>query len=377
MTRTEIFISIVLLALSCVACDRTPARVPMPATAPAPTLELELRPITPLVAGRSTHVTVDPLGNIYWVQESPDVGNDTLFAIGEGEIPRATQLSAGLIAQALGAPDGRGNIQGVASGPAGEIYFYFCGVAQRHTIAAIGRFFPKTAKVQILANTDAIGNATGMGRSLSLARGSVVSDGRTVWIWLRHTDASAIFRLDPGKIASDGPTSLRKAFDAVKLKDKPIELTRDELELAAGPGDGSLMLVNPVIGKLLRIDPSGVATVARSIVGYPQDLSTPAIDRTGKMLLFAPANSDPIKASTADEAETAKAPDVSLPAMMIFDGERITTIDQNHISAYPGFIVMKLRLRHLLPNPSQQEWISYDAGSGELLRLRIHEKLWQ
>ncbi len=378
MNVHRIALPALLLALLCTACDRTPARVTVPSTAPAaPTLELELKPVTPLVSGRPTHVAVDPLGNIYWVQESPDRGDDTLFVIGDGEIPRATQLSAGLISQAMGAPEGRGNIQGVASGPAGEIYFYFCGAQARRTIAAVGRFFPKTAKVQILADVDAIASATGMGRSLTLARGSVVSDGRSVWVWIRHSDAWAVFRLDPGKLPADGGVSLRKAFDSIRLRDQSIELTREELDISAGPGDGSLMLVDPPIGKLLRIDPTGSATVIRSIVGLPDELSTPTTDRTGKMLLFAGANADPIKPTSADEAESIKPPDVSYPAMLIFDGDHTVTIDQNHILAYPGFLILKLRLKQLLPNASQQEWISYDDGSGELLRLRIHERLWQ
>ena len=84
---------LVLLLLALGACDREPARV-TPSTNPAPQgYQLELKPITPLLPSRSTHVALDSLGNVYWVQES-DRGDDTLFVIGEGEIPRATQLSA-------------------------------------------------------------------------------------------------------------------------------------------------------------------------------------------------------------------------------------------------------------------------------------------
>ena len=38
---------------------------------------------------------------------------------------------------------------------------------------------------------------------------------------------------------------------------------------------------------------------------------------------------------------------------------------------------MACDLNELLPNPTEGGWLSYDAGSGELLRLKIKEKLWQ
>src|SRR5688500_18494710 len=137
------------------SCDRAPAPVATTSPASEPTFQLDLKPLTPLLPNRLTHLAVDPLGNVYWVQES-DRRDDTLFVIGEGEIPRATQLSAATIAAAMGKPAARGNIHGVASGPAGEIYFYFFGTLERQTLAAFGRYTPKNAGIQILADTAAI-----------------------------------------------------------------------------------------------------------------------------------------------------------------------------------------------------------------------------
>src|SRR4051812_11336943 len=93
-----------LLALAMlISCDSSPP--PAPTTTPAnePLFQLDLKPLTPLLPNRPTHVAVDPLGNVYWVQEA-DRQDDTLFVIGEGEIPRATQLSAATIAAALNVP---------------------------------------------------------------------------------------------------------------------------------------------------------------------------------------------------------------------------------------------------------------------------------
>ncbi|HYO08825.1 MAG TPA: hypothetical protein VER17_07610 [Tepidisphaeraceae bacterium] len=365
-----------LLALA--SCDGDPPRQ-LPATAPAqPVTDLELRPLTPLLPARPTHVAVDSLGNVYWTQEA-DRLDDTLFVIGEGAIPRATQLSAGNIAAAMGVSGGRGNIQGIAAGPDGDIYFFFRGgAAARRSMAVLGRYSPKTAKIRVLADTDAIAAATGMGRSLPLARGTLLSDGRFIWAWIRHTDAWALFQIDPAKLAPDGPAALVKAFDAVKVAGKPLPLTRDEYELWPGL-DGTLFLLDPVGGHLLRIDAAGNATVARSLAGLPNALSTPAVDRRGQILLFAGnvPESQIIKPTTEDDAAAPKLPEISYPAMLMFEGNSFAAAaERDRIMAYPGFQVYAMRLKHLVPNPTAQEWISYDAGSGELLRLKLRQRLW-
>src|SRR4051812_23252810 len=116
---------LLLLVAVATSCDRDPPRQ-LPATAPAqPVTDLELKPVTPLIPARQTHLAVDTGGNIYWVQEG-DRRDDTMFVIGDGDIPRATQLSAANIAAQLGEPTGRGNIQGIAAAGA-DVYFFFAG----------------------------------------------------------------------------------------------------------------------------------------------------------------------------------------------------------------------------------------------------------
>ncbi|MEA2735621.1 MAG: hypothetical protein QOE14_2072 [Humisphaera sp.] len=272
--------ALLLLSLAVAGCDRERPKV-VPATRPAEAVfDLDMKPLTPLLPNRPTHTTVDRLGNVYWVQET-DRGDDTMFVIGEGGIPRATQLSvanlAALIGGAGGSAEGaRGNIHGIAAAAdaGGDVYFYFLGSQGRRTIACVGLFTPKSEQIRILAATDAVAAATGMGRSLPLARASIVSDGRNVWIWLRHTDNWAVFRIDPSRIATSGPARLSKAFDAVKLNGKPFQLTREEMEIAPAPG-GALFLVDTAAGHLLRISPDGNASVVRSLIGLPRVLSSP------------------------------------------------------------------------------------------------------
>jgi hypothetical protein len=371
MSRRVIFPLLFLALIAPLSsCDRSPP--PAVTTAPSePVLDLDLKPLTPLLPNRPTHVAVDNLGNIYWAQET-DREDDTLFVIGQGEIPRATQLSVPIIAVTLGVPGARGNIQGIATGPEGEIYFYFNGALGRRTVACLGQFSPKTSQMRILADTDAIAAATEMGRSLPLARASIVSDGRIVWAWLRHSDAWAIFRFDAGKLPREGPVKLTPAFTTVRLTGKPVELTREQAEISPAP-EGALFLVDPQTANLLRIDATGEATVVRSLVGLPNLLSTPVIDREGALVLFA-ANAPLIGVKPNDPSPPK--PIASFPSLLIFKDPRMISIDRDHVIAYPGFQIFSMRLKQLVPHAAEQGWISYDAGSGELLRVKIVERAW-
>src|SRR4051794_27367917 len=116
---------VLLVLVACGSCKPAPSR-PRVAKIVAPIFEVELKPLTPLIANTPTHVVVDSLGNICWVQES-EAGDDNMFIIGEGEIPRSTNLTSARILAALGASGGSGNIQSLAAGRNGALYFYFLG----------------------------------------------------------------------------------------------------------------------------------------------------------------------------------------------------------------------------------------------------------
>jgi hypothetical protein len=374
----NIITTLLLTAAALVAgCDRDKPRAAVAATRPAePVLDLAMKPLTPLLPNRPTHATVDTLGNIYWVQET-DRGDDTMFVIGEGGIPRATQLSVANLAALLGAENAKGNIHGIAAASAsgGDIYFYFLGESGRRTLACIGTFSPKTERLRLLADTDALATATGMGRSLPLARGSVVSDGRVVWIWSRHTDNWAMFRIDPSRIATSGPVRLSRAFDAVTLDGRPVEMNREDVEIAPSPS-GGLFFLDVARAVLLNINPDGKASLVRSLVGLPSVLSSPAVDKDQHLVLFA-ANAELIGAKKEDpNAPKAAKTDATFPAMLIFKPDKVVSIGRDRMQAYPGFPVFATRLRQLVPHPREQGWITYDAGSGELLRVKVTENLW-
>jgi len=374
-----------LIALLLPGCGDDDDGRPLPAAATSrpsgAALDLALKPLTPLLPNRPTHATVDRLGNVYWVQET-DRGDDTMFVIGEGGIPRATQLTVPNVAALLGAGSGaRGNIHGIAaaSEAGGDVYFYFQGTEGRRTLACIGAFTPKTERVRVLADSDGVAAATGMGRSLPLARASVCSDGRVAWVWLRHTDNWAVFRLDPVRLPTSGPAQLQRAFESVRLNGQAVEMTRDGMEIAPAPG-GALFLLDIPGARLLQIAPDGTATLVRPLAGLPAPLSAPAVDREQNLVLFA-GNGNLIGVKGQDTsvaaAVAAAKVDSTYPAMLIFKPDKVVSIGRDEMQAYPGFPVFSMRLRQLIPHARDGGWVSYDAGSGELLHVKIVENLWR
>ena len=316
-----------LLILSLSSCDRSPARAPTTTIATEPSFEVELKPLTPLLPNRTTHPAVDSLGNIYWVQEA-DRRDDVLFVIGEGEVPRVTQLSARRFPRAVMGSSGRqGHIQDVAAGPDGEIYFYFYGELGPKSLAAFGRYVPRTSKIQILADTSILADASGMGLSLPLAHGRIVFDGRSIWLWLRRTDAWAMFRIDPTKLPASGTTTLAKAYTATALDGRPLDLTRNEYDISAA-GDDKLFLIDPVEGRLMTLSSGGVAKVVQSLLGFPSTtISTPTLDAKGQILVFA-ANADPIKPAKVEDIDNPTPPNIAYPAMLVFGDHHLLAISQ-------------------------------------------------
>jgi hypothetical protein len=369
------------------ACDRRPPHVA--ATAPAkPTLQLELTPLTPLLPNRRTHVAVDPLGNVYWAQEN-DRGDDIMFVMGQGDIPRATQLSAANVAAAMGSSGAAGNLQSIAAAASGDIFFYFSGVNGRTALSCFGLYSPKKERIRILLDTDSLASATTMGRSLPLARGTVIADrGRRVWLWVRHTDAWVVFALDASALPPEGPLTLNRAFETVRLNGKSVDLTREGDALCAGP-DQTLYWMDSDAAELRQIDADGSATTLRSLAEFPGAVSMPLRDRAGRLIFFAaaatapaspgagPNSSSPPPAPTpapASIATTRHATDITYPALILFKGQEMTAIGRDDILAYTGFPIHLLSIHQLISHPIEDSMFGYDSGSGELLRLHIRAK---
>jgi hypothetical protein len=361
-----------LMGALLIGCRRSSTSVLPSATAPTATVEpqLDLKPLTPLLSNRPTHLSMDPQGNLYWVQET-EAGADTMFVMGSSGIPAATSLSSASIAQSLdAATDAHGNILSICAGPAGEIYFYFRGASRGQLIAALGAFSPGPSPIRILADTSTLETATEMGRSLALAGGTLINDGQNIWFWVHHTDSSRIFRFNPRGLSPGVPLILTPAFTHVMLDDTAVPLT-DDTDRLVSSGRSELMVLDPDHARLLRIDSNGHVMQALSLLGLPGALSPPVIGKRGQIILFA-ASSPPLGSSRPDDRRKVWQINATPPALLMFDNTgNVSAIGRDHINAYPGFPVFGLRLTDLISDPTsdQDRWIGYDANSGQVLRL--------
>jgi hypothetical protein len=356
------------------ACDRKPAAptfVPPPKDE-GPSYEIRLEPVTPLSPARLTHVALDTLGNLCWIQET-DKGDDTLFIMGDDRVPRAADLSTDRICDALDASGGTGNIQSIAPAPKGEIYFYFLGVKGRKTLACLGLYSNKTAQVRVLADTNTLMDETGLGKSITLARGTVVSRGGSFWLWVRHTDASALHRLRYVDIPPAGYVALERGRLNVRVEGQKVDLTHPDYSISPA-GEDSLFWFDRTDAMLYRIDSNGYVKLFKSMVGLPVSLSTPALDAQGRIVIFA-ADAPKSEVKNISQIDLPRLRvTVPYPAILMLEQDSLRAIGGDKFEIYPGVSLAAMRLSELLPEPRERAWIAYDANSGELIRMRIAER---
>ncbi len=407
-----------------IACKRSPGVIslsPPDAVVPNPPTQIQISPIAQIRPNLPTHLAADELGNIYWSQETEDQ-RDVLFASGGGtDSPQATRLSTGSILAALGAADlqagkkpATGSIQSIAlANNDGRIYFYFNGGVGATVLAALGRFDPQSGQITILADSKSLGTASGMGVSLSLARGKLlVSDDATdgnrqhVRLWLHHTDASAMLDINE---TSDGRISLKQVLSDIRVPDLPpepgtpttsllsdkaanIDLTLDDEELCSlshatasqrgrtpsgdhrFAGRDTLLLIDRHMGRLLSVEvATGKATMLASLVRMPDAMSEPAVDIRGGVTWFVGDASTPSGESLIDPRSSER-PDpawvqTTYPSLLTVDGAtHIVAIDANHIRVPSGFAAHALKLKQLIPIGVDQ-YLAYDAISGQVVKV--------
>ena len=360
----------VLLWLVASGCDRsTPAPTP-PTTAPAGSRDparqrVTVRVIAPLTPGRPTHVAQSRDGTIWWVQET-DEGGDVAFTMGGDAVPRATALTSAAVLDALDpgqATRARGNFHSLAADRDGRLWFYFAGAVGRRSVACVGRFDPRDDAVRIVVSPKQVEEATGMGASLVLARGTIlgVAGGDEMWLWVRHSDGARVLRIDPAS------GTHWRAFEAVTTEaGQPLSLTRPELRAGAGP-DG-LLLLDPTSVELWRVGPDGRATSLHPLVGLPTTLSSPAADAKGRA--FVVASDTPLIPARTDE-EAAKILPVRYPALLIIESAKLRARGRDQFDAPEGFALESMRVAELLTEPGANTLIGYDEASGSLLRFGI------
>lgn len=357
------YLSLMIIAgAAALGCDRD---APAPVSAPSAPVRrsVEIRPVAPLLPARPTHVAVDARGNVFWSQEG-ESGDDVVFSLGDDGVPRGTRLTAASVlaeTREAAGEQASGNIQSLAFGADGALYFYVSGGTERRTIAALGRFVPATSVIQLVAPTKQLTAASRMGRALALARGTVVASGNRIVLWLRHTDASAMLEL----VASGGTTQLKPA-PPVQTDAGPLRLTRENQFLVPGR-DGALLLLDLTSAELFMIDPAGKATMVHELLGLPRALSLPAVDARGRVLLVA-GDAPAIDPRTEGQAALSM---IEHPALLILDRDRVDVVSRKDIDAHAGFSLPGMKLQQLVPDRANDAFIGYDESSGELLRLRL------
>ena len=224
--------------------------------------------------------------------------------------------------------------------------------------------------MRILADTAALEKASGMGRSMDLAESSLVTSGQTLYLWLRHSDASVFFAFDPRSLPSAGQLELRVPFTQVITEGRPLPLPRLDCTMSPAPG-GGLFLFDRTSALLWHVDRIGEATARLSLTGLPKETSPPTATADQRLLMFAP---DTEKIGTELEILSRQdLPRIVYPALLEVTNGTLGFIPRDDFRARAGFPVYTLHLGRLIPE-GPGTYVSYDWTSGALMRVRVDER---
>jgi hypothetical protein len=361
-------------------------------------LSLEIEPITPLLPRLATHIGVDSHGNLYWVQESEPApaGGDAVFLMGEGGVPQTiAALSVPSLLDVVAAGIGGrrsgviGAIKSIAVGPDDDLYVLFAGGKGRAPIWAILRYVPKSNQVTLVADTKRLMAESRMDASIELARGSLLGYKRDLWLWLRHQDGAAVLRIGGGGAENAATPNVRRVVLRPPWK---VGLPNsDQEDMSAGP-DGMLYYVDRPRAVLWKIAAGGEGdyTAVQSLDGLSRALTAPALDDSGRVCLLLGSDGPLVARQYSTAVATAGEPsspdqarkwaDLAYPAFVQLRsgstaaGRAIMTVSRDDIHAPPALPVQDLQPRQLLLDIASGTLITFDAASGEILRVKVVKK---
>lgn len=342
---------------------------PAPTSQPLPkTYRVHLDPVASLLPRLATHVTVSIEGTLFFVQEQPR-GDDVMFMIPPGGVAQATTLTSQRIAASLGRREGvTGNLQSIATDRNGFVHFYFAGGTKRTTLSCFGMFNPTNGAIHILADSPKLTQASSMGESLELARGTVAIGGGNLWLCLTHTAMAAVFRIPLSTIEGGGEVQLIPAFTSLATPFGKSDLSHEEISFAAHP-NGSLFVTDRFTGSLWEVDGLGHARLLQNLVGASDDVATAGVDASGN---FATIISDgkQIIPRLEGHADPAEMP-ASVPVFLYRRASETLLMDRESFQASRDFAVYTISIQQLVAEPKELHWVGYDRTSGELLRFRL------
>jgi hypothetical protein len=380
--------TIALLLLFPAGCDRDAhstsggnTTTPQPARK---RLALQLTPITPLLPRLRTHVAVDSRGNLYWLQESepPPADGDMVYAMGDSGVPQSiAPLNVPNLLAISGNADFRtapttGAIRAIAVGPDDQLYFFFSGGSGRATIAFLGRYDPKTSRVHVVADKARLIAESALGPSMELARPSLTSYGQELWLWLRHTDDAAILKIEPKARGVELRRLVLKPPEPASKESPKVRLISEEDDLSAGP-QLSLYYVDRPGAQLWKIDSAGEFTSVLPLETFSSAVTPAAVDNAGRICLLAGdaarlhARSASLDSMPLEGSNQYIWSRTTFPAFLEIKGEKSDLIARDDFNVPVNYPVQTLQPQHLLFDRATETFISFDAATGELIRMKI------
>jgi hypothetical protein len=360
-----------VLACALLGCDRGTPPPPPPASAATPTVDV--RAITPLLPRLQTHLAIDSRGNLYWTQESdpPIAGGDLVFVMGDGGVPQTVAaLGVDNILTTLGMTGGQGAVRSLAVGPGDQLYALFTGSRGPAAICAVLQYSPGTHKVTVSANTAKVMDASGLGLSIGLARGTLLGSRDALWLWLRHSDGAALLALtaQPGGKLDASKVDVRTDESSAAPN---FRTQTEDLSLSA---DGSLYYVERGRSALWRIDADGRASRVISLVGLSRTLPPPA-GQGGHLYFLADAGpkfGGP-DAALVDAGSPLVRPNLAEPVLFDYTpaDRQVRAFDRTRMDAPTNLPLQSLQPRQLRWDAATGTLVAFDASSGEILRLKI------
>jgi hypothetical protein len=219
--------------------------------------------------------------------------------------------------------------------------------------------------------------SSGLGASMELAHATLVSSGPDLWLWLRHTDAAAILKIDP---KPDGVEFLQLELKPASLDSQhspKLQLTSEDEDLSGGPQQ-SLYYVDRQNAALWKINSTGEFSSLLSLETFSEALTPAAADAEGQIFLFAgdgprlhgrsSLTVDALPAEGSNQYIWSRA---TFPAFLEIKGDKTTLIARDDFTAPVSFPTQNLQPRHLLFDRATGTLITFDAATGELVRLKI------
>ena len=386
-----IFAATLVLLLSTPGCDRD-ASSPGPTGASTPGTEhysVDINLITPLLPRLRTHVAIDSRGNLYWVQETdpPTEHGDLLYTMGTSGVPQTIpELSGRRLLGSIGLPETLGvkaTIRSMVVGSNDDLFLLVSGGSTHVPLYTLISYSAASKKIKIVASTEEIMKASGLGASLDLARGTLLSYEGDLWLWLRHTDASALLRLT---FPSAGA-----AVDMRLLTLKPpsrlakLTLHDEQEDLAAGPHQ-TLLYIDRPRAILWRINDSGEYAPVQSLEGFSVAMTPPIGDSAGRLRMIA-GDGDPLiaqaplpdKMMPVNGRPPPEWNQLSYPALIQTQpnevgAQTVITLRRDDFVAPPTLPLQDLQPRQLLLDRTNGTLVTFDSASGELLRLKIRSR---